>query len=183
MVPACGGNWAFLCAWNTGPRKSLGSAVCLLITATCALNSAPNKGGDLFSSLSERRCAGRATQFYSSRCDGDTGEISIWERAHAHALVYSVIATPLGHWFLWCSVMKQCWDINYVLTSRQAMTSDSFTTCYVYTVIQQACYAFAFILLFRWASHFGSQIFWPPFNTASFVAINIKYQGENQIWQ
>lgn len=55
MVPACGGNWAFLCAWNTRPCKSLRSAVCLLITATCALNSVPNKGVDLFSSLSERR--------------------------------------------------------------------------------------------------------------------------------
>lgn len=30
-----------------------------------------------------------------------------------------------------------------------------------------------FIPPFRWASHFGSQIFWPPFNMASFVAINI----------
>lgn len=172
MVPACGGNWAFLCAWNTGPRKSLRSTGCLLITATCALNSVPNKGGDLFSSLSECRRTGRAAQeSYSSRCDRATGEISIGVRAHA--LVYSVIATPLGHWFLWCSVMKQCWDINYVLTSRQAMTSDSFTTCYVYTVIQQACYAFTFILPFRWASHFGSQIFWPPFNRASFVEIKI----------
>lgn len=52
---ACGGNAAFLCARNAGRRKSLRSAACLLITATCAANSSPNKGGDLFSRPSGRR--------------------------------------------------------------------------------------------------------------------------------
>lgn len=128
---ACGGNAAFLCARNTARRKSLRSAACLLITATCAANSSLNKRGIYFPG---RRSADGVAQ-ESSRCDG----ISIRDPRSC-----SVMATPLGHWFLWCSVMKQRWDINYVLTSRQTMTCDSFTTCYVDTVIQRATNSLTF---------------------------------------
>lgn len=74
MVPACGGN--FVCE----TRKSLHSAVCLLITATCA----PNKGGDLFSSLSGRA----AQESFTAQ-----GALGTWVRflyEHTCTLLYTL---------------------------------------------------------------------------------------------
>lgn len=108
------------------------------------------KGGFIFLSIRtserRRRCSGRA--------QGATG--FLYERVWMDFSGFSVMETPLGHWFLWCSVMKQCWDINYVLTRRQTMTCDSFTTCCL--SYGQARYNLTFSRAFRWERHFGAEM-------------------------